>query len=330
MQVIMGGSGSTGSSLLKNILNRHPEIFSGGETAFFAKKMIYRDWKKARTRVLKRKFFGLQNHGWHIYNGTDLLQKEYLWEKEHLKVLLGKSTTVDEFTTAFYSRSLELNDASIWLEKTPANSACFSSFLDVFPNGKVIHIVRNPLDTIASLVSRGFDLYYATGIYLLNTASGIGSQDSTRSHTVKYEDLINDPTDTVQRICSFLEVNYAGNMLEPQGEVVDNSKLGGWNFDETKAIEKGAVGRFNKLSDEKQNDILEAINLIHVNGQGKGYYETNIQNVKEICDVLKYEFYDIGKTSTYKTLKSLQNKDRYERIKRGYPTGFYYPIEICK
>ena len=68
MQVIMGGSGSTGSSLLKNIMNRHQEIFAGGETAFFAKKMIYDNWLKARSRILKRKLFGLRNFGWHIYN----------------------------------------------------------------------------------------------------------------------------------------------------------------------------------------------------------------------------------------------------------------------
>ena len=328
MQIIMGGSGSTGSSLLKNILNRHHDIFSGGETAFFAKKMIYEDWQKAKSRVLKRRFFGLRNHGWHIYNGTDLLQQEYLWQKNDLEKALIASPSLDAFTATFYKKAMNLKGANIWLEKTPANVACFSFFLKSFEQGKAIHMVRNPFDTIASLVSRGFDIYYATGVYLLNTASGISTNDPDRTHTVKYEDLTTIPEETVRAICSFLGVEYLSGMLEPQGEVVDNSQLQGWKYDETKAIGKGSVGRFNKLSDEAQYEILEAVNLIQISGKGKGYYNTQVLNIEEICNELGYEFYNIGKRSSYNTLKKLQFKDRLARIRRGYPTGIYYPLEI--
>jgi len=328
MQVIMGGSGSTGSSLLKNILNRHQEIFSGGETAFFAKKMIYENWPKAKSRVLKRKFLGLRNHGWHIYNGTDLLQSEYLWEKDELNNLLQKSKTLQAFTSDFYQKPLELNDANIWMEKTPANSACFSSFLNTFKDGRVVHVVRNPFDTIASLQNRGIDLYYATGIYLLNAACGIAVDGSDRSYTIRYEDLIANPQDAIRDICRFLGVDFKPKMLEPQGEVVDKPKLSGWNYDETKAIGSGSVGRFNQLNDESQNSILEAVNMININPGGQAYYHTQIRNVKDICEALDYEFYDLGKTSTFKALINQQKKDRWNRIRRGYPTGFYYPLEI--
>lgn len=330
MQVIMGGSGSTGSSLLKNILNRHQEIFSGGETAFFAKRMIYDNWSKAKSRVLKRKIFGLKNHGWHIYNGTDLFQEEYLWEENELRALLMKSNTLQDFTSAFYDKPLNQKGAHIWLEKTPANSACFSSFLSSYEKGKVIHVVRNPFDTIASLQRRGYDLYYATGIYLLNTASGIAANASNRSLTVKYENLIGNPESTVREICTFLNIDFSEYMLEPQGEVVHKPKLEGWNYDETKEIGKASVGRFNQLEEIDQNAIMEAVNMVHINGRGQGYYNTKIKNISEICEELGYDFYALGKTSTYKNLRSQLNKDRFNRISRGYPTGFYYPLEIRK
>lgn len=326
----MGGSGSTGSSLLKNILNRHNEIFSGGETEFFAKKMIYENWTKARSRVLKRKLNGLRNHGWHIYNGVDLIQEEYLWERQELDALLKKSATLHEFTSSFFARAMNRKGANIWLEKTPSNAACFSFFLKSFQSGKVIHITRNPFDTIASLLNRGIDLYYATGIYLLNTACGIGVIESARSMTVKYEDLIHNSESTVRGICDFLNIEYTGEMLVPQGEVVNSPKLSGWKYDETKAIGKASIGRFNQCSDIEQNAILEAVNMIQINERGKGYYNTKIQNVHEICEELGYEFYEIGRSTTYSTLRSLQKKDRLKRITRGYPTGFYYPLEIRK
>ena len=153
MQIIMGGSGSTGSSLLKNILNRNQEIFAGGETSFFAKKMVYENWQKAKSKVLKRKFSGLRNHGWHLYNGTDLLQPEYLWDKDDLNAALKETNSLQEFCKVYYDKSLNEARASMWLEKTPANSACFSFFLKAFGQGKAIHMVRNPFDTIASLMS---------------------------------------------------------------------------------------------------------------------------------------------------------------------------------
>ena len=330
MQVIMGGSGSTGSSLLKNILNRNPELFAGGETAFFAKMMIYENWKKAKTRVLKRKFFGLRNHGWHIYNGTDLLQDEYLWKKEALHTELKKSNSLEDFTSMFYKKAMDASGASMWLEKTPANSACFKPFLSLFQNGKVIHMVRNPFDTISSLEKRGYSLYYAVGIYLLNTACGLSVDDSKRSYTVKYEDLVSDPQNTVKGICSFLEIPYDINMLIPQGEVVDQPQLEGWGYDETKAIGKDSVGKFNSLSDQHQDRIVEAVNMIKINEVGKGYYNTPLNTIQEICEMLDYDFYPIGKRSVYKELKRQESKDRWQRIKRGYPTGFYYPITLQK
>jgi len=178
------------------------------------------------------------------------------------------------------------------------------------------------------LMSRVFDLYYASGIYLLNTASGVSTHDSSRIYTVKYEDLTSKPEETVGKICTFLGVEFNSEMLEPQGEVVDNSQLEGWKYDETKAIGSGSVGRFNKLSDETQHEILEAVNLIQINARGKDYYNTPVLNIEELCVILGYDFYNIGKRSSYQILKKLQFKDRLTRIRRGYPTGFYYPLEI--
>lgn len=328
MQVLMGGSGSTGSSLLKNILNRHQDIFSGEETTFFAKKMIYDDWSKAKNRVLKKKFFGLRNHGWHLFNGTKLLHKEYQWTKEELKQLIQKSQSLLDFAKVFYARPLESKGARIWLEKTPANAACFSFFLSAFPEGRVIHITRNPYDTIASLCSRGYGLYYAIGIYLLNTACGLEVMGEDRVFTAKYEDLTSYPENVVENLCDFLAISFDPEMLLPQGETVKKPKLSGWNYDETKAIEKGAVGRFNKLDENSKAAILGAVNRICISKVGQEYYQTKISSIKDICSELEYDYYEADNRSILRQLKKERRSDRWNRIRRGYPTGNHYPLEI--
>lgn len=328
-KVLMGGSGSTGSSLLKNILNRNERIFSGGETAFLSKRLVYDDWPKAKKRLQRRKTKGLRNFGFHIYNGTDMCSPEYLWKPDELDSAAVASMNLDEFCEVYFGKALELTGATTWIEKTPANAACFASFLNHFQDSKVIHMVRNPYDTIASLCNRGFSLHYAVGIYLLNTASGLSARHfKGRCHIVKYEDLIKDPDGTVSEVCRFLEVSYDSSMLESQNEQIADSKLDGWNYDETQNIGKKAVGRFKKLEDDEQTKILEATNLVSINDRGCDYYDIDVSSVQEICEILDYDFYQIGSSGVRKQLKRLQRVDRLNRLRRGYPTGVYYPLQI--
>jgi len=295
----MGGSGSTGSSLLKNILNRNERIFSGGETAFLSKRLVYDDWPKAKKRLQRRKTKGLRNFGFHIYNGTDMCSPEYLWKPDELDSAAVASMNLDEFCEVYFGKALELTGATTWIEKTPANAACFASFLNHFQDSKVIHMVR--------LSARHF---------------------KGRCHIVKYEDLIKDPDGTVSEVCRFLEVSYDSSMLESQNEQIADSKLDGWNYDETQNIGKKAVGRFKKLEDDEQTKILEATNLVSINDRGCDYYDIDVSSVQEICEILDYDFYQIGSSGVRKQLKRLQRVDRLNRLRRGYPTGVYYPLQI--
>jgi len=331
MSVLMGGSGSTGSSLVKNILNRHEALFSGEETSLFAKMEIYSDWKNAKNRLLKRKWKGLRNHGFHIYNGTDILSSDYLNSEKELAGIIDQSTSLIDFTARFYQKSLHLHNAKIWLEKTPANAVCFNKFLDHYRDGKIIHTIRNPYDTVASLWSRGYSLYYAVGIYLINTAAGLGSRKEEGKYLeTKYESLVSDPQKEVGKICSFLNLQFSERLLQPQGENVVNPQLQGWNYDETGKIGSKAVGRFAKLSNEDQERIMEAFQMIRINKVGQQYYNTTLSSIEEICRLIDYDYYPLGSVRSKKMLKVAKRKDRIERIKRGYKTGIYYPLEIVK
>lgn len=329
MSIIMGGSGSTGSSLVKNILNRHPDVFAGGETSFFAKRMIYENWNGAKNRISQRGLFGLRNFGYHIYNGTDLEESEYLLSSSEIKQLAESSDSLSEFCNQYYSNALTDNIAKFWIEKTPANSACFDLFLTKMDTGKVIHMVRNPYDTIASLWARGYELYYAVGIYLLNTGSGLQARKYRhRYHEVRYEEVVRSPQKAMANVCSFLDVSYHPKMIESQNEKIEISQLSGWKYDETADIGTEALGRFAKLPEEKQMKIIEAVNLIQVSDKGKSYYGINIESIGQICERLGYEFIESSSSESRADLSENLKQDRWTRIKRGYKTGFSYPLEL--
>jgi len=80
MSVVIGCSGSTGSSLLKTILNRHSQIFAGPEAALFAFPQVYDNWKVCKKQLLK----GIKNEDWQLRKGMVLLQPEFGWKREEL------------------------------------------------------------------------------------------------------------------------------------------------------------------------------------------------------------------------------------------------------
>ena len=84
MAILIGCSGSTGSSLLKTILNRHAQLFAGPEASLFAFPQLYADWNKYKQGVLTN----IKTDAWQMRKGMDLLQPEFGWQAKELQLSL--------------------------------------------------------------------------------------------------------------------------------------------------------------------------------------------------------------------------------------------------
>jgi hypothetical protein len=216
--------------------------------------------------------------------------------------------------------------AAIWMEKTPSNAFCFDLFLDQFDNAKVIHTLRNPLDTIASLHARGFNVYYATGIYLLNTSAALANRNHDGYIETKYEDLVHSPQQEVKRLCDYLQIEYNSQFLQSQSEKVVNSQLPGWQHDETQAIGKNSIGRFEKLNAQIQVEIIQAIHSLKISDGGKKFFRCQHETIAELCKELNYDI--PAKSHINHRFQLLKAKDQFTRIVRLYPTALHYPIAV--
>ncbi|TVR79950.1 MAG: sulfotransferase [Saprospirales bacterium] len=332
MAVIIGGSGSTGSSLFKNLLNNHPDIFGGIETSLFAKKSLYNNWNLNKWRITHRSWRGLPNHSWHYYRGVDLLHSEFGHNLGEIKKMIQKSKSFPDFSARFFSRALKENQASIWIEKTPSNAACFSHFLNAFPDGKVIHMTRNPYDTLSSLLSRGFDLWYALGIYLLNTSAALTHENNPAYFRVKYEDLVQDTESTLRNVCHFLEVNFHRDMLLPRKGVADfETKLRGWKFDETDSVKKGSIGRFEEMDKFLQKEIIQGFKAVYINSTGQNLCGNKLSCLENIIEILGYSLKTQSSSTAGSITSKLRNQrhsNRIFRLKKACPKGFFCPISI--
>ena len=330
MQIIIGGSGSTGSSLLKNILGRHPDIFASQEMSLFTKKALYADWQKNKKRIFNKKWTGLKTYGFHRYAQVDFYLEELGVDHRYIAQAIDQSTSLPHFVDRLFAPALHHKGANHWLEKTPANSCLFHDFLDAFDEGIVIHTVRHPLDTLASLVARGFDAYYAVGVYLINAALGLSVRGHDRYLEVKYEDLVRDPASVIGQLCASLSLPFYPQLLHPgQEEYIKVTKLKGWNYDETEAVNQGSVNRFNTMSSERQAEIETAAASIQLNEVGKEYFSTSINTISEIASILGYDItlqFDKGEI---KKLKKYRHKDWFIRMKYQFPFAFKgFPLDI--
>ena len=220
----------------------------------------------------------------------------------------------------------------MWIEKTPSNAACFSHFLKTFPEGKIIHMTRNPYDTLSSLVSRGFSLWYALGIYLMNTSAALTHEGHPRYFRIKYEDLVLDTESTLREVCHFLNLDFHPDILLPRKEAADfETKLKGWKFDETDAVKKGSIGRFEEIDQKTREEILLGLSTVYINSTGQKLCKNSISKIEDICEILDYPLTDkiANVPESFKTkLRDQKRANRIFRLKKVCPKGFFCPLSI--
>lgn len=328
LRILIGGSGSTGSSLLKNILSRHSTIFAGNETSLFTKKELYEDFLNYKKFILKRFPQGLRSHSYHMYNGVDLISEEYGHHASSINELIVSSSGFQSFADGFFEKGIERFGKSHWLEKTPGNAYLFKEFLNTFDQSKTIHLTRNPHDTIYSLLRRGFDLVESCGIYLLNSTAALRVKDHVDYYQLKYEDLITHPEATVESLLNFLNLSFEDEVLisgNPYG--ITETKIDSWSYDETARIQKNKT----EIPEATFNNIHQAMSMIKVSKEGVDLYHIDELDFQSLLSSLEYEFSE-GKVDLdmmYMIRRQMRN-DQWKRMKKFYKSGFNYPLAIKK
>lgn len=325
MSILIGCSPSSGSSLLRRMLNRHSMVFCGSETSMFAKEELYLDWKKNKRKINRPSLFGLSNAGWHNLIGVHLDEEYNYNPKKFRELIKSDHANFSDFADDFYKPILDRHKKSIWAEKTPSNAFTLEMFLQKFEKGKVIHIVRNPLDAIASLHNRGMTLYNAVAVYLLNTSTALELQFNESCFTLKYEDLVTKSKEQLEHLCDFISIDYESTMLEPTKVEGGITKMKGWNYKETEPVRQGSIGRFQLLDTITKADILERIMLTYTD------LPLIHKSISDICTSLDYELeYHSTDLSILEKLEREKREDIKQRhFSRAYFRMPNYPIHFA-
>ncbi len=125
------------------------------------------------------------------------------------------------------------------VEKSVEHAEFAANIKQLYPNAKFIHIVRNPYSNLVSLRKFKTPGHFPSIIEVLNTLK-IGYHFLYQNqrylphdyHVVKYEDLVQDPEGSIQQIASFLNIVPHENLLHPtsMGEAWEGNSMSGQKF----------------------------------------------------------------------------------------------------
>lgn len=117
-----------------------------------------------------------------------------------------------------------------WGWKDPRNTYSLPIWLSLFPNAKVIFIYRNGLDVANSLYTRNEKLLKNSAVsvgcltlegafkiweeYNTECLESVSKLHATNIHTIKYEDLIQNPVELISQIHNFLEIKLSEKNIQ--------------------------------------------------------------------------------------------------------------------
>lgn len=272
--VLIGGSGSSGSTLLASILDSHPEIACGPEMSFFNKKAIYGAYGGFQAKLSRWMRRGIATDGYCLYPSFLRVLDAYALSERQVVSWAKEADDLLAFVRSLQSYVLRHTHTRVFAEKTPSNCYCFHEFLELFPDAKLLHIVRDGRDVVCSFMKRGMSLFRATSLWLYNTSAALLYRNLPQYFELTYEELVTDPTETIQRVCEHIGVRYFAAMLDRNSpSLLSRDGISTWRNAPNEPITSSSVGRFEEELDDSDLSCLYGVRLTEYGARKLGVTE---------------------------------------------------------
>ncbi|EDY85643.1 hypothetical protein GP5015_431 [gamma proteobacterium HTCC5015] len=133
----------------------------------------------------------------------------------------------------------DFQKAKFHLEKNTWNILCFNRTLELLPEAKLVHIVRDPRDVVASYGAQSWvpsDYIRSAQVYrdLMDEWLKVKNVIPSNSYIeVRLEDLTQDPILEYKRICEFWGVSWHEDLMQIK---LSGSSFGRWKKDIPEAV----------------------------------------------------------------------------------------------
>jgi hypothetical protein len=233
--VFICGAHKSGTTLLRSLLDGHSELMTiPFETHFFRAygQWVDNDYKfhwpasndvdahhEALTRMLEKRNSGSRQFSDTAFSShLDLEKFDALWNDRSSNTLQGRWAAFN----SFLSDQLNTN-ATISVEKSVENAEMASMIAAEFPNARFVHISRNPYANMVALrefrrknytyplLPRAIRTLYNNFYFAYRNEQILGS----RMLHIHFEDLIQAPEQTMQKVSEFIGIEFQDILLRP-------------------------------------------------------------------------------------------------------------------
>lgn len=193
--IFVVGMPRSGTSLTEQILSANPQVYGAGELSNLEQIISETSKYSATSRSLANIIETLDQ------KTLDSMSSKYL---EHLTSLSENSTRI--------------------VDKMPFNYYYLGIIQILFPEARIIHCKRNPMDTCLSIYFQGFSKRHTYANDLYNIGTNYHQYQNLMKHwnqvlsipifELSYEELVDNQESTIRELTNFCEIEWNDNCLE--------------------------------------------------------------------------------------------------------------------
>jgi hypothetical protein len=213
--IFIGGCSRSGTTLLGAMLGAHSDIICTPESHFKIDVLRSSAW---------------QNEAIDMSAVLEMIRQHWrfkLWQlaiKSTLKPIHemnhSYAALLNEIV-AQYARQQAKAEATIWVDHTPENISYTSRLVSLFPQARMIHIVRDGRAVAASIMPLDWgpnSIIKAAAWWTRMVSYGLAAESAMDNVIrIKYEDLVFYPEKSLRSLCEFLEIDYQPGMVKATG-----------------------------------------------------------------------------------------------------------------
>ncbi len=235
--IFIGGEGRSGTTLMRVILDSHPNIACGPETHLF------QDPKLAEL------------YQYYLTNWGDRIKKYSDKPEEYLGDCFA------QMIACFFTAYAKQKNKPRWADKTPYNILALDFYLRIFRSIKFIHMIRDGRDVVCSLLTMDWgpkNMIEAAKSWKSCIETGMKHRGRDYYLEMQYEALVDDLEKNIRLVLEFLAEPFDEKLLSYYKM---NHDLGGESSSHqvSKPIYSSSIGRWKKELSAKDLDLFYSI-----------------------------------------------------------------------